>query len=69
MCVQFFFFLKGVFVDEVYEDGNAYMKLESGDKILHIDDVDITEMDPEQAGKVVMMRAPEADSIIISRNT
>lgn len=60
---------KGVYVDEVYEDGNAYMKLEPGDKILHIDDVDITEMDPEQAAKIVVMRAPEADSIVISRNT
>lgn len=58
---------KGVFVDEVHKDGNAYQKLYPGDKIVVIEDIDLSKMEPEIAAKIVLMRGSEAENITISR--
>lgn len=60
---------QGVFIDEVHKDGNAYQKLYPGDKIVVIEDIDLTKMEPEMAAKIVLMRGPEAENITISRNS
>lgn len=57
----------GVFVNKVDENGNAYHKLYPGDKILMLDEQDLTKMHPWQAYKTVLIQGPEAESFFISR--
>ncbi|KAF2881866.1 hypothetical protein ILUMI_24298 [Ignelater luminosus] len=59
---------EGVFIDEVDKNGNAFQKLFTGDKILMLDDRDISKMDPEDALKAVQVWGPETETFLISRN-
>ncbi|XP_022915512.1 leucine-rich repeat-containing protein 1 [Onthophagus taurus] len=58
---------KGVFINKVDENGNAFKKLFPGDKILMLDKQDLTKMEPWQAYKTVLIQGPETESFFISR--
>ncbi|XP_017769808.1 PREDICTED: leucine-rich repeat-containing protein 1 isoform X2 [Nicrophorus vespilloides] len=57
----------GVFVSKVDENGNAFQKLFPGDKILMLDKIDLTKMEPWQAYKTVLIQGPETESFYITR--
>lgn len=54
-------------MNKVDENGNAFHKLYPGDKILMLDEQDLTKMHPWQAYKTVLIQGPEAESFFISR--
>lgn len=57
-----------MYVNEVDINGNAHMKLFPGDKIIMLDDRDISKMVPEEAAKSVQVWGPETENFLISRN-
>ncbi|KAF5280805.1 hypothetical protein FQR65_LT14951 [Abscondita terminalis] len=59
---------EGVFVADVDKNGNAFQKLFTGDKILMLDDRDISKIDPPEALKAVQIWGPETETFLISRN-
>ncbi|KAB0801216.1 hypothetical protein PPYR_05570 [Photinus pyralis] len=60
--------VEGVFIDDVDQNGNAFQKLFTGDKILMLDDRDISKIDPQEALKAVQVWGPETETFLVSRN-
>ncbi|KAK5639087.1 hypothetical protein RI129_011579 [Pyrocoelia pectoralis] len=60
--------VEGVFIEEVDKNGNAFQKLFSGDKILMLDDRDISKIEPQEALKAVQVWGPETETFLVSRN-
>lgn len=60
--------IEGVFISEVDKNGNAFQKLFTGDKILMLDDRDISKIDPQEALKAVQVWGPETETFLVSRN-
>ncbi|KAF5294723.1 hypothetical protein FQA39_LY00207 [Lamprigera yunnana] len=60
--------VEGVFIGDVDINGNAFQKLFKGDKILMLDDRDISKIDPQEALKAVQVWGPETETFLVSRN-